>query len=132
MLFRSGQLEGDLKDYYTTFLASVIRSVRFGAGEAHGAANMVRFNYFAEQGAFQRDAKTGTYRVDYAKMEQAMNKLSEILLTLQGNGDYEGVKKLFSEQGRVGAELQKDLDRLSKANIPVDVYFEQGREVLGL
>lgn len=131
-LHKKGQLEGDLKDYYTTFLASVIRSVRFGAGEAHGAANMVRFNYFAEQGAFQRDAKTGTYRVDYAKMEQAMNKLSEILLTLQGNGDYEGVKKLFSEEGRVGAELQKDLDRLSKANIPVDVVFEQGKEVLGL
>ncbi|MFC5271851.1 dipeptidyl-peptidase 3 family protein [Adhaeribacter terreus] len=131
-LHKKGMIEGDLKDYYTTFLASVIRSVRFGAGEAHGAANMVRFNYFAEQGAFQRDAKTGTYRVDYAKMETAMNKLSEILLTLQGNGDYEGVKKLFSEEGRVGADLQKDLDRLQKANIPVDVTFEQGKEVLGL
>ncbi len=131
-LHKKGQLEGDLKDYYTTFLTSVIRSVRFGAGEAHGAANMVRFNYFAEQGAFQRDAKTGTYRVDYAKMEQAMNKLSEVLLTLQGNGDYEGVKKLFSEQGKVGPDLQKDLDRLNKANIPVDITFEQGREVLGI
>ena len=131
-LHKKGQLEGDLKDYYTTFLASVIRSVRFGAGEAHGAANMVRFNYFEEQGAFQRDAKTGTYRVDYAKMEIAMNKLSEILLTLQGNGDYEGVKKLFSEEGKVSPELQKDLDRLQRANIPVDVTFEQGKEVLGL
>ena len=131
-LHKKGELEGDLKDYYTTFLASIIRSVRFGAGEAHGAANMVRFNYFAQQGAFQRDAKTGTYRVDYAKMEQAMNKLSEMLLTLQGNGDYEGVKKLFTEQGKVGTDLQKDLDRLNQANIPVDITFEQGREVLGL
>ena len=131
-LHKKGMIEGDLKDYYTTFLASVIRSVRFGAGEAHGQANMVRFNYFAQQGAFQRDAKTGTYRVDYAKMEQAMNKLSEILLTLQGNGDYEGVKKLFTEQGKVGPELQQDLNRLKKASIPVDVVFEQGREVLGV
>ena len=131
-LHKKGQLEGDLKDYYTTFLASVIRSVRFGAADAHGTANMVRFNFFEKEGAFQRDAKTGTYRVDYVKMETAMNKLSELLLTLQGNGDYEGVKQLFTEQGRISPELQKDLKRLQKANIPVDIVFEQGKAVLGL
>jgi hypothetical protein len=131
-LHKKGQLEGDLKDYYTTFLASVIRSVRFGAADAHGTANMVRFNFFEKEGAFKRDAKTGTYRVDFAKMETAMNKLSELLLTLQGNGDYDGVKKLFTEEGRISPVLQKDLDRLMKAKIPVDIVFEQGKDVLGL
>jgi hypothetical protein len=131
-LHKKGHLEGDIKDYYTTFLASVIRSVRFGAADAHGTANMVRFNFFEKEGAFKRDPKTGTYRVDYAKMEAAMNKLSELLLTLQGNGDYEGVKKLFTEQGIINPELQKDLDRLSNAKIPVDIVFEQGKQVLGL
>ena len=30
------------------------------------------------------------------------------------------------------SRLQADLDRLSKAEIPVDVVFDQGPEVLGL
>jgi hypothetical protein len=29
-------------------------------------------------------------------------------------------------------ELQKDLDKLSAKNIPVDIIFEQGADVLGL
>ena len=131
-LHKKGQIEGDLKSYFTTFLAGIFRSVRFGAASAHGQANMVRFNFFAQNGAFVRDAATGTYRVDFEKMEQAMNKLSEKILTLQGDGDYAGVKQLLTEQGQISPELQSDLDRLAKAEIPVDVVFEQGIEVLGL
>lgn len=131
-LHEKGELEGSLEDYYTTFLAGIFRSVRFGAASAHGKANMVRFNFFKENGAFERDEATGKYRVNYAKMREAMNKLSEKILTLQGNGDYAGVGKLLNEQGLVDANLQADLDRLSKANIPVDVVFEQGVDVLGL
>ncbi|MBJ6116795.1 Zn-dependent hydrolase [Pontibacter sp. BT310] len=131
-LHEKGEVKGSLEDYYTTFLAGIFRSVRFGAASAHGKANMVRFNFFKENGAFERDEETGKYRVNYAKMREAMNKLSEKILTLQGNGDYAGVGNLLNEQGQVDAKLQADLDRLSKANIPVDVVFEQGVEVLGL
>ena len=52
-LFEKGELTtGTLQDYYTTFMASIFRSVRFGASSAHGKANMIRFNYFANEGAF--------------------------------------------------------------------------------
>ena len=61
-----------------------------------------------------------------------MKEMSNLILTLQGNGDYEGVAKLVAEKGTISAELQADLDRLSEANIPVDVIYEQGTEVLGL
>ncbi|WP_242926985.1 dipeptidyl-peptidase 3 family protein [Pontibacter vulgaris] len=131
-LHEKGQLEGSIEDYYTTFLAGIFRSVRFGAASAHGKANMVRFNFFQQNGAFERDEQTGKYRVNYAKMRNAMNKLSETILTLQGNGDYAGVGKLLNEQGLISPQLQSDLDRLSRKNIPVDVVFEQGVEVLGL
>ncbi|MGV3587161.1 MAG: dipeptidyl-peptidase 3 family protein [Adhaeribacter sp.] len=131
-LHKKGEIEGNMQDYYTTFLAGIFRSVRFGAASAHGQANMVRFNFFAKNGAFERDEKTNTYRVNYPKMEQAMNKLSAEILTLQGNGDYAGVGKLLEEQGKIDSLLQADLDRLSQANIPVDVVFDQGLEVLGL
>ena len=130
-LHEQGELEGDLKDYYTTFLASIFRSVRFGASSAHGKANMIRFSYFQEKGAFERTAD-GTYRVNYDHMRQAMNDLSRDILTLQGDGDYAGVAQLVSTRGVIDDPLQQDLDRLDAQNIPVDVVFEQGLDVLGL
>jgi hypothetical protein len=122
----------DLRDYYVTFMTSVFRSVRFGAASAHGKANMVRFNFFVEHGAFVRDPETGRYRVDFERMEEAITELSRVLLTLQGDGDYEGASELTNTQGVIEAELQADLDRLTRAGIPVDIVFNQGVAELGL
>jgi len=132
-LHEAGELgDSDLRDNYVTFMAGVFRSIRFGASSAHGKANMVRFNFFAEKGAFVRDAERGTYRVDFDRMQEAMASLSELLLTLQGDGDYEGALKLTNEKGVIGDQLQADLDRLTDANIPVDIVFSQGVAELGL
>jgi len=124
--------EGEIMDYYVTFMAGIFRSVRFGAASAHGQANMIRFNYFKEQGAFVRDAKSGFYKVDVEKMKLAMNSLSALIIKLQGDGDLEGVKKLINEKGAIQAELQKDLNKLKAKNIPVDLVFEQGIHTLEL
>ena len=119
-------------DNYVTFLAGIFRSVRFGASSAHGRANMIRFNYFSDAGAFSRDEVLGTYRVNIAEFEKAVINLSKDLLVLQGNGDYQMVATFVSEKGNVSAQLQADLDRLGAANIPVDIVYKQGRSVLGL
>ncbi len=130
-LFGQGEItEGNVRDNYVTFLASVFRSVRFGASSAHGRANMVRFNFFQEQGAFTRDDSTGTYRVDFDKMRQAMEALSRLILTTQGDGDYDAARVLFAEMGVIGPILQADIDRLANLGIPVDIVFEQGVSVL--
>ena len=81
-------------------------------------------------GAFTRDGATGTYRVDFDKMRQAMNALSDRILRFQGDGDYEGVKAFMAKYGAIGPELQRDLDRLATRGIPVDVVWEQGEGVL--
>lgn len=121
-----------LEDHYVTFVASIFRSIRFGATSAHGQANMVRFNYFVDAGAIVYDAASRTYAVDMTAMREAMNSLSTRLLMLQGNGDYAGAKQLLQEKGLVGEALQADLDRLDTLGIPVDVVFEQGPALLGL
>ncbi|MFZ6051268.1 dipeptidyl-peptidase 3 family protein [Halocola ammonii] len=132
-LFDKGEIdEGVIMDNYVTFMASIFRSVRFGASSAHGKANMLRFNYFNEKGAFTKNAKTGKYKIDFEKMKMAMNDLSELIIQLQGDGDYEAVKSLMAEKGQIGPELEKDLEKLKENNIPVDVTFEQGVNVLGL
>ena len=124
--------EVDIRDYYVTFMASVFRSIRFGASSAHGKANMIRFNFFRDAGAFVRDPETGKYRVDFDAMKTASADLSRLLLTLQGDGDYQGAQELTNSKGVIGDELQADLDRLTRANIPVDITFMQGAGELGL
>lgn len=130
-LLKKGELKGDIKEYYTTYMAGILRSVRFGASEAHGKANMQCFNFFKEQGAFERTS-SGTYRINFEKFATAMNGLGAVILTLQGNGDIAAVEKAQKERGVINAELQADLDRLSKKGIPVDVIFDQGVDVLGM
>jgi hypothetical protein len=123
--------EGMLEDYYVTFMAGIFRSVRFGASSAHGKANMIRFNFFQEYKAFSRN-EDGLYLVDMLKMTEAIDALSNKILTLQGDGDYAGVAELVADKGVIKAQLQQDLDKLTAANIPVDIDFKQGIKVLGL
>jgi len=121
-----------LMDAYVTFLAGILRSVRFGAGESHAKANMARFHFFEEQGAFTRDPATGRYRVEFDKMRAAVDAWSAKLLTVQGDGDYAEAKRITDTMGVVDAQLGADLKKLDAAKIPIDVRFEQGLAVLGL
>ena len=131
-LHEQGALDDDeIEDNYVTFMASIFRSIRFGASSAHGVANLIRFNFFQEQGAFSRDDE-GVYRVDFERIPAAADALSEKILRLQGDGDYDAVAAFVDTYGKVGETLAADLERLAAAGIPVDIVFEQGVEVLGL
>ena len=130
-LVEKGELPGPIENYYTTFMAGILRSVRFGAGEAHGKANMLAFNFFEEKGAFEK-TEEGHYKVNFAKFGAAMNDLSSLILTLQGNGDKNSVAALQKDKAVVKPDLQKDLGQLEEKGIPVDIVFEQGIDVLGL
>jgi len=130
-LHEMGELTGeDPDDNLVSYMASIFRSIRFGASSAHGRANLAQFNFFREMGAFTRDPATGTYRVDFPKMREAMNALSAKILTYQGDGDYYGVQDYMEKYGQIGPDLRADLDRLATAGIPVDIVFEQGMAVL--
>jgi hypothetical protein len=121
----------NLVDNYVTFLAGILRSIRFGAANAHGRANAAEFSFLLERGAFTRDSASGGYRVDFPKMRAAVDSMAGLILRYQGDGDYEGVTRFMSERTTIPAGLQRDLDRLSSKAIPVDVVFEQGVDVLG-
>ena len=118
-----------MEDNYTTFMAGIFRSVRFGAASAHGKANMLTFNYFQNEGAFVRN-EDGRYAIDFEKMKVAVEKLAGDILKHQGNGDYEATKAWMSEMSVIKPELQADLDRVNAAGIPTDIYFNMGPQVL--
>lgn len=123
--------DGELMDNYVTFMAGIFRSSRFGAASAHGKANMMRFAFFNEQGAFTRD-DDGYYHVNPDKMKAAIDVLVDKIQVIQGDGDYEAAKAWIEKDGVVSPELQADLDRINASGIPVDIAFEQGPSVLGI
>ncbi|MEI6433642.1 MAG: Zn-dependent hydrolase [Bacteroidota bacterium] len=137
-LFMTTQLiaKGEVKDItaedcFVTYMAGLIRSVRFGAASAHGKANMMCFNFFADNGAFERGAN-GTYKVNFEKTREAMNKWAAMVLKFEGDGDYAGASAYLETNGKIREALQTDLERLRTANIPLDIVYEQGTAVLGL
>ena len=131
-LIEKGEMTGiTVEDAYVTFIAGILRSVRFGATEAHGIANMMCFNYMEDNGAFTRNAE-GKYVVDVEKAKEALKTWSAMILEVEGEGDYDRAKTYAAENGVVRPSLQKDLDVIAGANIPVDIRCVQGAEVLGL
>jgi hypothetical protein len=104
---------------YTTFLASIFRSVRFGVTEAHGKGVAIQFNYLLDEGAIRHDPRTGAFAVVPAKIKDAVRKLTAEILTLQAEGSYEKAKALGDRYGVVRPEMQRALDRLS--GVPVDI-----------
>jgi len=132
-LAKRGELDdAELRDNYFTFLASIFRSVRFGSADAHGRANLMQLSFLEEKGAFLYDPETKTYRVELEKMATAVRELAAVILKLQGDGDYDGLKTFQEKYQVVSPRLQESLDRVAEKGIPVDIVFEQGLEVLGL
>ena len=121
-----------LKDNYVTFVASIFRSIRFGATSAHGRANLMAFNFLREGGAFKEDDATGAYTIDFDRMKQSLNTLAEKILKFQGDGDHEGVTAFMTAMNAIDDQLGNNLADVSAARIPVDVVFRQGPELLGM
>jgi hypothetical protein len=121
----------DLMDNYVTFFAGIFRSARFGVSSSHGKANMMALDHFRANDAFVK-GDDGKYRVDFDNMKKAMLSLSEKILVIQGDGDYEKASAWINEKGKITEELQKDLDKVNEAGIPVDIRFDQGLKNLGL
>ena len=130
-LHEMGEIDNDLMDNYTTFLACIFRSIRFGAASAHGTANLIRFNYFKEKGAFYKN-KDGKYGVNYNELQKAVDSLSELIITIQGNGDYDKANEIINKYGIIDTDLESALKNLEDKDIPVDIVFKQGLQVLEL
>ena len=110
------QMEGTL---YTTYLASMFRSVRFGLTESHARGVAMQFNYFTDEGAINFDERTGKFSVDSVKIKDAVRKLTHDLLTLEAEGSYDGAKAMLAKYSLIRPAMKGALDRLG--DVPVDI-----------
>lgn len=104
---------------YTTYLASMFRSVRFGITEAHGRGVAMQFNYLTDEGAIKFNEAKGTFSVDHAKIKDGVRKVTHDLLTLEAEGSYDGAKALLDKYAVIRPSMQHALDRLKP--VPVDI-----------
>ena len=118
-----------LEENYTTFMAGIFRSVRFGASSAHGKANMLTFSFLEKEGAFTRNEE-GMYAINFENMKVAVAKLGGEILKAQGDGNYEFVKEWIATEGVIKPTLQADLDKVNGMGIPTDIYYEMSPELL--
>src|SRR4029450_11997930 len=109
------------EEYYASYLAGIFRTVRFGTGEAHGRGVMMEFNYLSEQGAI---VHTGSrYRMDYAKMPAAIERLAKELLEQEATGDRARAEAWFDKYDKMPAALKSALDAANDVPIDVDPMF---------
>ena len=131
-LIEKGEITNcSVEDAYVTFIAGILRSVRFGATEAHGIANMMCFNYMQDHDAFTRNAE-GKYVINVEKAKEALNGWAALILQVEGDGDYQFAKEYAAKNGVVRDDLKADLQRIADAKIPRDIRYNQGVEALGL
>jgi len=110
-----------LEEYYASYVAGIFRTVRFGTGEAHGRAEMMEFNYLSEQGAIVH--AEGAYRVDYARMPAAIERLAKELLEQEASGDRARAEAWFGKYDSVPAALSQALALAIDVPVDVDPHF---------
>lgn len=131
-LYEMGEItSGEVMNNYVTFFSGIFRSSRFGASSAHGRANMLNMKYFADNDAFVYQ-DNGTYKVNFEEMKAAVGTLLEKILVIQGDGDYEAAKAWIEKDGVMTEQLRSDLDKVNATGLPIDIVFNQGKDVLGL
>ena len=104
---------------YTTNMASMFRSVRFGITEAHGRGVAMQFNYLTDEGAIRFNDKTGTFSVDETKFKDAVRKLTHELLTIEAEGSYDKAKAILEKYAVIRAPMKSAFDKL--ISVPVDI-----------
>jgi hypothetical protein len=111
--------EQNAREIYTTYLAGMFRSIRFGAHEAHGMGTLMQLNYHRKTGAFVYDAETQKFSIDMEKMKDSITEMAQKILILEGDGNYENAAAFIAEYGEVDDVIQGLLDGLT--DIPVDI-----------
>ncbi|HKD80165.1 MAG TPA: Zn-dependent hydrolase [Candidatus Angelobacter sp.] len=117
------------QEFYSSHVAGIFRTVRFGVAEAHGRAEMMEFNYFVEQGAISFDPKTRRYAIDFTKMQTAIATLAKELLEIEATGDRNRAEQWFKKYDSMPSELKSALASVKDVPVDIDPVSAFGAEI---
>lgn len=112
-----------LPEFYSSYVAGIFRTVRFGIAEAHGRGEMMEFNYLSEQKAITRDAASGRYVIDYERIPVTLASLAKELLEIEATGDRARAEAWFSKYQNMPSELQSALQAVHDVPVDMDPIF---------
>ena len=98
-------------------VAGIFRTVRFGDGRSARPRGDDGVQFLSEQGAIVLDG--GRYRVDYAKMPAAIERLARELLEQEAAGDRGRAEAWFGRYNRMPPALTQAL--AAAVDVPVDI-----------
>jgi hypothetical protein len=105
-----------------TFIAGIVRSVRFGSASSHGKANMMCFNYMEDNGAFSRN-EDGRYVIDFEKAAATIDSWAALIIETQATGNFEFAQKYSAENASIREALAAEVAKVNEAGIPRDIVF---------
>ncbi len=111
-----------MKKAMATYLAGLFRSMRFGAGEAHGGANYIQFNYLRNNGAIE--LANGKFKINEGKFFEIVSQLANIIITAQAEGDYNAAKAIIEKYGKETSEIKQAIDKLKSVPRDLDTKYE--------
>ena len=106
-----------IEEYYASYVAGILRTLRFGTGEAHGRAEVMEFNYLRENRALSYAG--GRYAIDYARIPMVLAQLNRELLAIEATGDRARAEAWFAKYDKMPAELTAALG--ATRDVPVDI-----------
>lgn len=108
----------DANALYATDVGLMFRSMRFGLNEAHGRGTAIQWNWYREKGAIV-PVEGGRFRVENAKMKDAVRSLANELLMIEATGDFARAERVVNQYGKTNPEIEKITAGLK--DIPVDI-----------
>lgn len=130
ILKENNEIENDIMENYVTYMAGLIRTIRFGTASSHGKSNLVIFNFLNNKQAFT--VNNNKIYLNENVFSESIRDLIKIIFSLQGSGNYNEAKKFIEENSNFPEELKRMIKVINNKNIPVDLVFKQGKNVLGL
>ena len=106
-----------------TFIAGIVRSVRFGFASSHGKANMMCYNYMEDHGAFARNEE-GKWVIDFEKAAAAVYSWAALILETQATGNFEFAQSYAAENASIREALAADIEKVNGAGIPRDIALD--------
>ena len=119
MMERGELPAAEKENFLATYFVGIFRAMRFGTNEAHGKGAAFQYSFYKKAGAFEIDEASGKYKVDFAKLEQAISDLTAKIVTIQGDGDYDATKAFLDEYGQIDEAATSAIASMS--DIPVDI-----------
>lgn len=125
-----GEIQNDLEDNYFTFVANLIRLIRFGTANEYGLSSLIIFNYLIDNQAI-KFTKDGT-SLNFEKMQTSINELIAKILILQGDGDIDNFKIFVEDNNKMSVELKNLIEKINSSNVPTDIIINQNKNIFSL